>query len=169
MATFDAVFSKGSVAQMSQKEFPCKSEIFFEVLGVFKQGGVFGCSFVDFGEDVAKHFLYGTGTDGAFSGNVPFPGFHVEFDIGNTGPVLSTVVLFLHQEVKLVQAVEGRSVFFYVVVKGFEEAQYNNTAFVLDVIAHNGKNRAAKIHLFPLPFPHFLAHSRQQIGGFGVY
>lgn len=48
-------------------------------------------------------------------------------------------MLFLHEEVQLVEAVEGGSIVLVVVVKRFTQAQEGDTAFMPDFVGHGAK------------------------------
>jgi hypothetical protein len=46
-------------------------------------------------------------------------------------------MLFLHQEIKLVQTEAPGAILFLIVTQWFQQSDENNSAFVLDLIAHN--------------------------------
>ena len=66
----------------------------------------------------------------------PVPGIKIKFNAGNPRPVLPPVVLFLHEQVQFVQAVESCSIFGQVEFKRFKEADHGDAAFMVDGIAH---------------------------------
>jgi hypothetical protein len=60
----------------------------------------------------------------------------VDFDATDAGTVLAAVVLFLHEEEELVEAVKRRAVFGGIMTEVFEEADKSNAAFVFDRVTH---------------------------------
>ncbi len=62
--------------------------------------------------------------------------FHIQLHRGNTCSILTSVSLFLHEEIHLVEAPKGGTVLFLVVIKGLEKADHPDSAFMLDEFAH---------------------------------
>ena len=65
--------------------------------------------------------------------------FCIEFDGGDACAILSPIVLFFHQEVQLVEAVERAPLLLHVIGEGLPEANECEAAFMLDGITHNAK------------------------------
>ena len=63
-------------------------------------------------------------------------GFSLELNSGNACPVLSTVVLLLHEEIQFVQAIQCRTLLLLVIGKRLQEPDECQTAFVFDGITH---------------------------------
>ena len=64
--------------------------------------------------------------------------FGEEFDVGQSGPVLSPVVLLLHQDLHLIESVKRSAVLLQVEIQRLEQPDERDAAFVFDRIAHNG-------------------------------
>ncbi|KAF5048761.1 hypothetical protein DSECCO2_446740 [anaerobic digester metagenome] len=62
--------------------------------------------------------------------------FGIEFDTGDTGSVLSPVVLLFHQQMQLIEAPGRGTVAVKVILQGFQQPYHGNAAFVLDLLAH---------------------------------
>ena len=65
---------------------------------------------------------------------------HVELHTPNASAILSTVVLFLHEEEELVESVKRRAMFLRVVTGLLEKAHKGNATFMCNVVTH-GKCR----------------------------
>ena len=63
--------------------------------------------------------------------------FGIQFNGGNTGAVLATVMLLFHQQVQLVKAVQYCSVLLLVITERFAETNESNAAFVFNFVAHD--------------------------------
>ena len=61
---------------------------------------------------------------------------NIELDVGQAHAVLASVALFLHQEVHLVQAVEGRPIVVDVILQGLFEPEKGYATLVLEKVAH---------------------------------
>ena len=61
----------------------------------------------------------------------------IQLDTRNPCSILSSIPLFLHQEIHLVEAPEGGTILFLVVIKGLKKADHSNSAFMLDKFTHN--------------------------------
>ena len=79
----------------------------FEVFGVFELLGIIAPHFfvvrIELLEDVFQR-LSGVG---AITTNVAMTGRHIKLDAGDAGTILPSVMLFLHEEIELVQGVAG--------------------------------------------------------------
>lgn len=95
---------------------------------------------INYVEDVGNSVFL----DGPVAINVFLARVHVELDTGYPGPILAPIVLFLHQEVQFINAVEGGSVFFTVKIKGFEQPHEGYSAFVIKRVAHGLYKGTAK-------------------------
>lgn len=93
----------------------------------------------------AKNALQWLVFDGAVSADVPKAGRHIQFDIGHSHPVLSAVVLLLHEQVHLFGG-KGWAVFVYVKLEGFTEAEQRYAALVFDGVAHRANLKGKVRH-----------------------
>ena len=111
VTTFDAVFAKGPVAEMPHKQFTYERNMLLEVFGIVKFIGLADVYFFEiavyFGNNIAKRLRI----NGTVTANIPLARFHIKLNGSNSGSVLTSVVLFLHQEVELVERVAHRTVF----------------------------------------------------------
>ena len=83
-----------------------------------------------------KEVIEVIGSHTAFAADVLSARLYIEFDGSHTSTVLPAVALFLQQQLQLIQAVEGRTVLFMVIIKRFEQADHRYSALVFDLIAH---------------------------------
>ena len=64
-------------------------------------------------------YSFATGTNSLpVTGNELLTGLKIKIDTGHTGSILATVMLLLHQQVKLVQTVFPGTVFVLIILKG---------------------------------------------------
>ncbi len=63
-------------------------------------------------------------------------GFDVQLDCGYSCPVLAAVMLFFHEQVQLVQAVENGPILLKIIGERLAEPDECQTAFMFYVIAH---------------------------------
>ena len=80
-----------------------------------------------------ENFLNGTRAERPFAKNVFFARIGVEFHHSESRAFLAAVVLLLHEEIQLVDAVEIGSVFLFIVFERFEQAYKRHTALVLQL------------------------------------
>ena len=113
--TLQAVFPIGAITHMAQHQFTHIRHSFFELIGMLKYIrvglGRLAYPFVDF----IKNMLDGLLIVGAYSTDIALSRLHIELNTGKTRPVLTSVVLFFHHQVHLVDAVQGCTVLFFVV------------------------------------------------------
>lgn len=89
--------------------------------------------FCDFLEDVGHRLLL----HGAIPANVAVTRRHVDFNVGNAGPVLSPVYLLVHEQIELVSRVEGCFILVNVILIRLPKANEGNTTFVFNSVAHS--------------------------------
>jgi hypothetical protein len=78
---------------------------------------------------------YGLGLDGAIATKEPEAWLLINFDVGDSGPVLPSIVLLFHQNIHLVHGVGG-AIFFDVVGKWLAKSNEGYAAFVKDRFTH---------------------------------
>ena len=69
--------------------------------------------------------------------DVNVSGTGIKLDVGQTGAVLTSIVLFLHENLHLVEAVERGAVSASIIVQRFEQPDEGHSTFVFDRFAHN--------------------------------
>ena len=75
----------------------------------------------------------GSRAQGPFAEHVFLAGIGLQLDAGQARAFLSAVVLLLHQEVKLVQAIHPGAVLLFVVLQGLQQAYHGHAAFVFQL------------------------------------
>ena len=63
-------------------------------------------------------------------------GLYIQLQRSHTSAILASVTHFLHQQLQLVEAVEGRAILILVITKRFAEPNHSDPAFVFDLLAH---------------------------------
>ena len=94
-----------------------------------------------------------SGAFGPFPEHVFLSRPDVEFEAGYSGAFLAAVVLFLHQEIHLVESPSGVAIFLFIVRGRLEEAYQSNSAFVFQgfqVISCNDLNVNMSSSVFPV-------------------
>jgi hypothetical protein len=133
MATFYLILPICPIPQMGQEDFASEGMLRLQGSRIAQCVGI---QALEPAEGPRENVLNGSAVDGAQTADVPLSGRHIELDVRQTRSVLPTVVLFLHQEIHLVYAVESRSVFVDVKLEGLFEAKHGNAALVLKEITH---------------------------------
>ena len=136
MAILNLVFAVSAVPQVGQKQFPGKRHFLLQKLAVFQllRGEPFKT-----GHDAAEDVLDGPRVHGTNPGNVPLARGDVQLDVGESGSVLATVVLLLHEQVHLIESIKCTAVFVDVVLQRLLQSKHCNAAFVLEKVAHAGR------------------------------
>jgi hypothetical protein len=98
-----------------------------------------GFQFFDFLSDLCEEVCNRLGGIAAEPMHEWIAGLRIQFDCGDAGTILPPVVLFFHEQVQLVKAVEYTAFLLHVVGEGFPEANECEAAFMLDGITHNPK------------------------------
>ena len=104
MAAFNGVAAVGTIAQVTQKYLAGKTYVLLQVIDVFEGGRVLVVNGLELGIDLIEDVLGWVLLNGARARDIAISGLHVEFDIGNTGAVLASVVLLFHQQMHFVEA-----------------------------------------------------------------
>ena len=135
MTELHVVFTLGAVAQVSKKKFTHHGNmtlektrvpgnvrlVFFEVLNLFMNFG--------------KNFRYRLVIIAADPVKKGVTGFNIKFYSGDARTVLTTVVLFFHQQIQLVQAVQCRTIFLEIKGERFAKPDECQPAFMFNVVA----------------------------------
>src|SRR5690554_5617829 len=106
MAVFNTVLSKSPVPHVTEEQFTCKPFVLLKPFHIGKFLGFSGFHFSEAGVYILKYILYWASTIGSYPTNKPVSRFHIEFNIGYTGAILSAVVLLFHKQIQLIQAVK---------------------------------------------------------------
>lgn len=137
MHVLDVVLAERAVAQMAEEHLAGESDMALEPLRVAEPLGVFRRRLRDPRLDALENVFDRRGGVRALAVDVDASGLGIELDVGQSGSVLSPVVLLFHQQVHFVQPVKGRAVFFQIEIDGFQQADHGDAALVFDRIAHN--------------------------------
>ena len=128
MHIFEPALTCCRVAEVTHIEFSVKGRIGIRVVFV-RNLQMASCSRKDVGDCLlALRFL---------SVHILVSGLLIKFDTSYSGPLLTSVVLFLHHKIELVQRVVRCTVFPFVIFQRLEESYHCNAAFVLENF-HNG-------------------------------
>ena len=118
----DAIFAKSAITHVSHNHFAYVREFsFLEGYIVFQRRVCFE-PLVDALVDASEDVLHGLRLVRAYPTDVAFTRLHIEFDTRKSCSILSAVVLFFEHQVHFVDAIEGCTVFFFVKIKRFEQA-----------------------------------------------
>ena len=121
----EPALSGGGVAEVTHVEL--SGEVGMEGLG--GRGGEFLLVLIDSPEYLGDGIL----PLGFLAEHVFLTSRGIEVDASHAGSLLPAVVLFLHEEVELVQAVAPRAVLLLVIVKWLEEANHRHATFMLQL------------------------------------
>ena len=132
----DAVLAKGTVAHVPHYHFAYVGEFSF-----LQSHIVFQCSIrlkplVDTLVDARKDILHRLCLVGTNPTDIAFTGLHIQLDARHSCAILPTVVLLLQHQVHFIDAIEGWTVFFFVIFQRFEQADKSNPALVFDSVTH---------------------------------
>ena len=134
VAIFNLILPKSSIAEVAQKQLPREGVVFLKRHGV-PQGRRF--EVLEPPHDFLEQILDGARIDGPHTGDVTLARIDVELDVRQPGTVLASVVLFLHQQVHLVEPVKRGAVLLHIVLQRLFEAQHGDATLVLKEIAHS--------------------------------
>ncbi len=120
---------------MAQQHFPEEGHLGLQAVHIPGHGRVpvdrALVAFLDATEDLLDGLLVGA----AVPVDEVVARLRVQLDRRHPGPVLAPVVLLLHKQEQLVDAVEGAAVLLLVVVKGLAQADEGQPTFVFDRVA----------------------------------
>ena len=119
VAEFGKVLSPGAVAEVTKQEFTDKGDMSLHQAGVLSDIGLVLFEVLDFSHDLREDVCDRLVVAAADAVQEGMAGFDVQFDGGYTGAILAAVVLFFHQQVQLVKAVEDSTVLLEVVRERF--------------------------------------------------
>jgi hypothetical protein len=121
---------------MADEELPAEVEVLLHRLGELRVDHAGGDLFVICGEQRLEDFVERVCFHAALAKHVRLASGHIEFHARHARAILPAVVLLFHQEKKLCEAPERRTVFFLVVSQRFFQADQGDAAFVGDFIGH---------------------------------
>src|SRR5690348_17315258 len=73
--------------------------------------------------------------------------FHIQFYCSHTRAILSSVMLFFHEQVQLVQTIHYRTILLKIIGERFSESNEGKPAFMFNFVAHVVKE-VAKLRFF---------------------
>ncbi len=89
-----------------------------------------GSEVLEVGMHRTEYLSNGTGTQGTLTEHIFLTRIGLKLHARQTGRFLATVMLFLHQQIELVQPIHPRAIFFLIVLQRFQQADHRYTAFV---------------------------------------
>jgi hypothetical protein len=119
VAFFDAVFAVCSISEVAEPKLSAPIHMVSEPLFVFEMGPVGCLSLAEFFPYFLKQPYKRIGFYSPEPMYIGLSGRHIEFDICNSGSILTPVVLLLHQKIQLLGCPHGASVSIDKVLKGF--------------------------------------------------
>ena len=126
----EAGLSGSGVTQVSHIDLPCKGQ---HTLGIFRIVQLFLGQVLEVALHRTENFGNGARTERTFTEHIFLTGIGFQFHAGQSGTFLPTVVLFLHQEIELVESVHPCSVLLFIVLQRFQQAYHGDAAFMLQL------------------------------------
>ena len=126
----EAGLARGAVSQVTHVDLARKREA---LLGILRIVQLFGRQIAEMGVHGVEYLGDGTRTQGAFAKHVFLAGIGLQLDASQARAFLPSVVLLLHEEVKLVQAVHPSAVLLFIVFQGFQKAYHGHAAFMFQL------------------------------------
>ncbi|KAF5039794.1 hypothetical protein DSECCO2_540210 [anaerobic digester metagenome] len=136
MYVFDIVFTECSVAQMAKKHFSCEFNIFLKIIYVEIARRLCIFQFMQRSKGLIECVDDRRGRIVADAVDVGLSGGHVQLHAGQTGSVLTTVVLLFHEQRHFLKCVNRVAVFCQIKFRRLTEAQKCNSTLMLDSFAH---------------------------------
>ena len=126
----DAGLSGSGVTQVSHIDLPCKGQ---HTLGIVRIVQLFLGQVLEMALHRTEDFGNGARAESTLTEHIFLAGTGFQFHAGQSGTFLPTVVLFLHQEIELVESVHPCSVLLFIVLQRFQQAYHGNAAFMLQL------------------------------------
>ena len=83
--------------------------------------------------DMLEHLCDGILALSTLTEHILLASWGIEVDTRHTSALLPTVVLLLHHQVELVQAIAPGAVFLFVIRQGLQQANHRHTTFMLQL------------------------------------
>ena len=115
------------VAQVAHIDLTGKGQAFFGITGIDQ---LFGRQVLEVALHGGKDFGNGSRAQGTFAEHVFLAGIGGQLDTGQSGSLLSAVVLLLHQQIELVEPVHPRAILLLIIVERLEKAYHRHAAFM---------------------------------------
>ena len=133
MDILQAALSRCGIAQMSHIEFSRVGKL-AHLLTLIQTGVVQhrDITLVDGVED----FGDGVGALGPLAEHILIAGFRIELHTGHARTLLAAVVLFLHHQIELVEAVHPRAVFFLIIIEWLQQANHRHATVLMYSLFH---------------------------------
>lgn len=123
----NAAASRGGVPEVTHINLTGKGKTAACQIGVGQiLRGIGGQSFMHSVENLAD----GSGAFGSFAEHKLLAGGGVELDAGESGPLLTSVVLLLHHEIELVEAIHPGAIFVLKITQGLAQPNHGHATFV---------------------------------------
>ena len=122
----------GAVAQVPHVDLAGKRQVQGRPLGI---GRIVG-RILNLGLYIGKNLLYGTGPQSAFPVDKLLGRTCVQLHASQPGPLLPPVVLFLHEQVELVQPIHVRAVLLLIISEWFQQPHHGDATLVFDNFCH---------------------------------
>ena len=106
---------------------------------------IFLLNLSEFSIDLIENILCWIFFNRTCPGNVALSRFHVELNVRNPRTILTTIVLFFHEEVHFINAIQRSTVFLQVVFHGFFKSQKSYSTLMFYRVTHGLLMFVAKI------------------------
>ena len=126
----EAGLARGAVSQVPHVDLARKGEA---LLGILRVVELLRCQVAEVGMHGVEYLGDGSRAQGPFAEHVFLAGIGLQLDASQARAFLPPVVLLLHEEVELVQAIHPGAVLLFVVLQGFQEAYHGDAAFVFQL------------------------------------
>ncbi len=128
MNILDATLTRGTIAQMPHVEFASERQF---LLGKLSVGELLRRQVLEVGVRLAEDFGHGVLALGTLTEHVLMSRLTAEFHTSHTSTLLSTVVLFLHHQIELVECVHPSTVLLLVILQWLEQSNHCHATFML--------------------------------------
>ena len=130
MPVGEAGLARGAVSQVPHVDLARKGEA---LLGILRVVQLLRRQVAEITMHGVEYLGDGTGAQGPLAEHVFLAGIGLQFHARQACAFLPPIVLLLHKEVELVQAVHPGTVLLFVVFKRFQEAYHGHAAFVFQL------------------------------------
>ena len=102
MTIFEFIFSLGTITEMSQQQFSQEGHMAFHQAGMTLYIGMIFFEFINFFTNLLENIGNSLGRITTQPVHKGITRFHIELNRGNTGTILSAVMLLFHQQVQFI-------------------------------------------------------------------
>ena len=125
-----AGLARGGVAQVTHIDFARKGKAFLGIVGIVE---LLGGEVTEMGVHRVENLGDGSRAQRPFPEHVFLAGVSLQLDASQTRAFLPPVVLFLHKEVELVEAIHPSAILLLVIFERLQEAYHGHAAFVFQL------------------------------------